>query len=220
METTETINTLTSISAAFPVKLLAEFKSVELEQGQYLVRKIEKGTGKESKGVVIPEATGEEFLIALENEQILSGAIRWYQETRAEVCKTLIAAGASSIVAGDYADSEIVSYLQAQEVTEGRISKERLASWFDANLSPVLFRAVGEKFPELDSDKKTEVVGAYRGIMVQLAKKDLSLAEDVIAKMKKAFSLLPETLSANPIVRYCEEKLAGATPKVADMLGL
>lgn len=214
------LNTLTSIGSCFPVKTLADFKGVELEQGQYLVRKIEKGTGLESKGVVIPEATGEEFISALDSEIVLAGAIRWYQEQRAELVKVAIAGGASSIVASDYSDAALVEYLQAQEVKEGRISKERLASWFDSNLSPVLFRAVAEKFPELAEDKRCEVVGAYRGIMMQLAKRELTLAEDVIAKMKKAFSLLPATLSQNPIVAYCAGKLDSSAPKVADMLGL
>ena len=50
----QVLNTATAISDAFSVRKLEEVSKIELEEGQYLVRKIEKGTGLESKGCIIP----------------------------------------------------------------------------------------------------------------------------------------------------------------------
>ena len=45
---------VSKVNGQFPVATLAEFKSYALQEGEYFVRKIEKGTGLDSKGVVIP----------------------------------------------------------------------------------------------------------------------------------------------------------------------
>lgn len=212
------LNTLTSLSSAYAVKTLAEFKGVELESGQYLVRKIEKGTGLESKGCVVPKISPESVIVALENDVILENVIEWYQEQVAEVAKAQIAAGARVLTDADMTLEKVVEYLSAKAVSEGRISKERLASWFDYNMASVLTRALNEKFANLPQDKIAEQVAHYKGVVVQLAKKDLSLPEVVIANCKKAFALLD--MGGNNIVQYCLSKLDGAAPKTADMMAL
>jgi len=214
------LNTLTSLSSSFAVKTLAEFKGVELEAGQYLVRKIEKGTGLESKGVVIPKISPESVIVALENDVILENVIDWYQEQVAECVKAQIAAGVKAITQSDMTMERVVEYLSAKAVSEGRISKERLASWFDYNMATVLTRALSEKFADLPADKIAEQVSHYKSVVTQLAKKELSLPEVVIANTRKAFALLGDKMAENNIVQYCLGKLDMASPKTADMMAL
>lgn len=212
-----TLNTAT-LFAYYAVKPLAEVSKVELEEGQYLVRKIERKTDKDSTGVIIPAAGKEALIVALDNETILTAAAEWYQGIIGEVVKGKIDAGATLIVESDYSLENVVEYLQAQEVKEGRISKERLAFWFDQNAAAKLRRALVEKFPTASEDKISEAVGVYKVTTQALAKKELSLTDEVISKMKSMFAML--ALDGNNIVQYCLRKLEESKPKTADMLGI
>lgn len=214
---TNTLNTAT-LFASYAVKPLAEVSKIELEEGQYLVRKIERKTDKDSTGVVIPASGKEALIVALDHNVILEAAAEWYQGVIGEVVKAKIDSGATVIVESDYSLENVVEYLQAQEVKEGRISKERLASWFDQNASAKLRRALVEKFPTASEDKIAEAVGVYKVTTQALAKKELSLTEEVIGKMKSMFSML--ALDGNNVVQYCLRKLEESKPKTADMLGL
>lgn len=206
-----TLNTATAFGV-FTVKPLSAFKGFEAETGQYLVRKIEKGTGLESKGVVIPAATPEQFITALDNDTILQAAAAWYQETVAEVVKAKIAAGASSVVESDYALSEVVAHLQAQEIKEGRVSKEKIAAWFDATVSSVLSRAFHEKLgASLTNDKMVQILTMYRAAFQMLAKRELVLDVQAKTNLEKAVSLLPEST----MKEYCVKKLESAADKNA-----
>lgn len=214
----QVLNTATALSDAFPVRKLAEVSKVELEEGQYLVRKIERKTDKDSTGVIIPASGKEALIVALDHNVILDAAAEWYQGVIGEVVKSKIDAGATVIVESDYSLENVVEYLQAQEVKEGRISKERLASWFDQNVQAKLRRALVEKFPTAADEKITEAVGVYRVTTQALAKKELSLTEEVVGKMKSMFSMLQ--MEGNNVVQYCLRKLEDSKPKTADMLGL
>lgn len=212
----ETINTATSMSNAYPVKNLSDFAKMELESNQYLVRKIEKGTGKESKGVIIPAVEGEDFILALDNEVVLQNAIAWYQEQIATCCKNRINAGASVIVPSDYNLAQVVEMLSEQEISEGRVSKEKIAVWFSNALESPLARAFKEKLGESASnDKILEIVGIYKESFKLLAKREFSLATDKRENMRKALELATDC----SMKTYCLQKLQ-QEQKTVEMLGL
>ena len=216
-ESMQTLNTATAISKAFPVRKLEEVSKIELEEGQYLVRKIEKGTGKESKGVIIPAMGQESFLIALENDAVLQAACNWYQEQIGEVCKKLIAEGASTIVASDYAIETVVAYLQEQEVKEGRVSKEKIGVWFENSLTAKLCSALKAKYGEsLSNEKVLEMKELYKAGFQTLAKRDLDMAQEKKANLLKLLEQAPDC----GMKSYCEGKLKQAQEKTIEMLGL
>lgn len=212
----ETINTAT-VFGSFAVKKLEEFKSLELESRQYLVRKIEKGTGLDSKGVVIEGYNEETAINSLCNPVIAGAFVEWFNAQAGECCKARIAQGATVIVKTDYDVESIAAMLEAKEVSEGRVSKEKIAAWFASSVSPVLHAAFREKLgAAANNDVILASLAMYQKVFVQFAKKEASWTNEVIAKVEKALSLLPDsTMKA-----YCEKKLPDFAEKSADMLGL
>ena len=213
----EAINTMTAISNSFPVRKLEEVSKVELEAGQFLVRKIEKGTGKESKGVIIPATNAEELITALDNDTILEAAVAWWQEQIGEVCKKAIAAGANVIVPSDYSMESIIAHLQEEEVKEGRVSKEKIGVWFENSLAAKLCYALKEKYGEsISNEKVLEMKEIYKAGFQMLAKRDLDIAEDKKANLLKLLDQAPEC----GMKSYCKGKLVEAKQKTVEMLGL
>jgi hypothetical protein len=214
----ETNNTTLNVATAFSsyvVKALGEFKGVSLEEGQYLCRKIEKGTGLESKGVVLPATSAEDLILALDSAVVLDAAVAWYQEVIADVVKAKIAVGATTIVASDYNLEVVVDHLQAKEVSEGRVSKEKIAAWFDVSVASTLKVAFREKLGEsLTDEKLSGILAAYKGVFQLLAKRDLVLDTTKKANLGKALDLLPPSVMKS----YCEKKLAEESQNAADIM--
>jgi hypothetical protein len=201
---------------AFAVQSLADFKNVELSTDQFLVRKIEKGTGKESKGVVIPKMPQEVFITALDNETIFNAAYDWFLSAVEDTCKARIATGATTIIPADYSLESVAEYLQAQAIREGRISKEKIEQWFNSSVLSVLQAAFKEKVPGISDEKLTHTCNAYRDSFKLLAKRDVVLPANVRTNLEKAISLLPES---DQMVQYCKNKIS-AEVKELEMLEL
>lgn len=213
----QVLNTATALSDAFPVRKLEEISKIELEEGQYLVRKIEKGTGLESKGCIIPAAGQEAFMIALENDAVLQAASNWFQGVIGEVCKKKIAEGAQVLVASDWSMEEITSYLQEQEVKEGRVSKEKLGTWFENALAAKLCSALKAKYgASISNEKVLEMKELYKAGFQMLAKREIDIAADKKQNLMKVLELAPDC----GMKTYCESKLKQAQEKTIEMLGL
>ena len=226
MTTDELINTATAISSAFPVRKLAEVSKVELERDQFLVRIIRKNTKdaagneivNESMGVIVPAASQEEAIAALDNQGILEGYFAWYQEQRANVIKALVIDSQySQITAGDYSDNAIVEYLAKQEISEGRISKEKIGTWFENALAANLCRALKAKYGEsLSNEKVLEMKSLYKAGFQMLAKRELDMAQEKKQNLMKVLELATDC----GMKKYCEGKLKEAQEKTIEMLGL
>ena len=222
----ETINTATAISAAYPVRKLAEVSKVELEQGQYLCRIIRKNSKdaagneivNESMGVIIPAITEEEAIAALDRQEILEGYFAWLQECKANVIKELvIEGGVRSIVASDYNDDAVIAWLAAQEVKEGRVSKEKIGVWFENSLAAKLCYALKAKYGEsLSNEKVLEMKELYKAGFQMLAKKEIDMAEDKKANLLKLLEQAPDC----GMKAYCKGKLEDAKQKTVELLGL
>ena len=214
---------LATVVNSFPVQLLEKVAKVELESGQYLVRKIEKGTGLASKGAIIAALSQEQCVAYLETDSIFAGYQDWLQGIVAEVCKKRIAAGATTLVPEDYSLAALDSYLQEQAINAGRVSKEKIAAWFDAAAASPLKSAFKAKLGASISDAKiAEVVASYRNGFTLLAKKEVTLEESVSTNLKKALELVVAAQGGakSAMVTYCQAKIEGSGAKVADMLAL
>lgn len=207
---------VSKVNGQFPVAALAEFKSYVLQEGEYFVRKIEKGTGKDSQGCVIPALSAEESLLLLESPVIAEAFTQWANGLRGEVCKKRIQEGASVIVADDFKVENIISLLEAAELSEGRISKEKIAAWFDNELAYKLKAALTEKHGAIPNDKMLEILSKNRTMLQTVAKKEHTLSDTVIDSLGKLVSL-----SENVALReYAAKKLESFKAKEADMFGL
>lgn len=199
------------------VRKLAEFKTVELQDGQMLARKIEKGTGKDSLGVVIVKPEQEQFILALENESVLQGAYNWYLQQVEQVCKAKMV-NSGNITESDYNIANIASYLDSQAISEGRISKERIAQWFNSDVAPVLQAAFKAKLGEsLTEEKLQHITNAYRDNFKSLAKREIVLADAVKVNLNKALELLTADSS---LKQYCHSKVNAAVQPVIDLEAL
>ena len=201
-------NTLTSLNSTYAVRTLEEANKLELSADQYLVRKIERNTGLDSKAVVIPATDAESFTLALNSDVVLGAAVAWFQQCIGEVVKSKMTAGKHSIVAADFSMEEIEKYLAEQEVREGRISKEKIGAWFDSTLVAGLNQAfqarLGTQYTE---SVQKDVIESYRKQFQKLSGKELLLETEVKGSLLKACSIAPE---GSAVRAYCEGKIKEA----------
>ena len=200
------------------IGMVSKLKGFNFEpaEGQMLARKIEKGTGKDSLAVVIEKPEQEQFILALENNTILQGAYDWYLQQVEAVCKAkMVESG--NITEGDYSIDAVAAYLDSQAISEGRISKERIAQWFNSDVAPVLQAAFKAKLGDSLTDEKLgHITNAYRDNFKSLAKREIVLADAVKVNLNKALDLLPES----SLRQYCSAKVNAAVEKVIDLEAL
>lgn len=207
---------ISAMNSVFNVSTLATFKGKEIEEGYALVRKIEKGTGLESKGVIVPMLKQDEIVAMMENGTVFEAICGFVQSQVEEVIKEKIAKGASVIVPADFSLDQLVEYLSAEEVKQGRVSKEKIAAWFDSQVAYTLKQAFTEKLGQVENDKMLGILQAYKVHFTSLAKRELSLQETVKVNLGKALELLPDST----MKQYCKDKIAASVEKSADMLAL
>lgn len=209
---------LTQNMNTFVVKTLAAFKNEKIEEDQFLCRKIEKGTGLESKGVVIPKLQNEVAMGLLLQSKVLEQAVTEYLQSVQEECiKVRIAAGKESICIADFNLAAMESYLQEREVSEGRINKERISAWFKAEAQESIYRAFKEKLGDaLDNDRANTLLKMYHDAFTCFTKKDYSFSEVAYKNVEKALEVIPDS----PIKAFCAKKLPEMKQKSADDWGL
>ena len=208
---TSALSQVSSVLGQFPVKELSEFKGIEIPEDLFLARKIEKGTGKNSLGVLIPATTQEEFILALDSELVLSELISHYQSLIEETLKKKISSGATLILAEDFSLTEIEKFLEAKNFSEGRISKEKISSWFSSSVAPTISAMLKEKYSNLSEDKISELVSQYLAQFKNFAKREHYFSEQVWGSLKKVL----DSVSDSEMKKYCEKKLQEFSPKAA-----
>lgn len=209
-------NEISQSTGVFTVKKLAEWKGKEVSEGYMLVRKIEKGTGKDSLGCEVPAQNGEQMVAAMENAVVFAAAVEWFQGAWNDCLKGKLEEGAT-LLREDCALSVLVSYLEAQEVAAGRVSKEKIAAWFDSSVARVVKEAVTQKYGNVENDKMLAVLKNYKDQFAMLAKRELSLSSATSASLEKVLELLSED---DAMVKYCKAKIVASPEKTVDMLAL
>lgn len=177
---------------SFVVKSLSQFKNVELADGEFLARKIEKGTGKESKGVIIPSLTQEQVIEMMDNDIILNEIVSHLQSVQEECCKKRMD-GNDLVYVSDFSLEAMVEHLQEQNIKEGRISKERIIQWFSTQVSPKIHARMNELYPELSNDKMVETLKLYQNQFQHLAKREYYFAPEVSTKIQNALNLIDDS---------------------------
>lgn len=209
---------LATVSNSFPVRKLSEFKDVKLEEGEFLVRKIEKDSGKESTGAIIPLVSQEEFTLALENDVILGAAYEWYLKQVENTCKARIQNGATMLVPDDFSIPAVAANIQLAEVREGRITKAMILAWFNSVMGEKLHRAFREKLGDaISNEKMVETLKQYRDAFVNLGKQKHYIEPQVCANLNKALELVQD----NPLVMELKKRIVEYGKEVTpDMMGL
>lgn len=208
---------LTSGFTSFPVRKLSEFKELELSSDQFLVRKIEKNTGKDSSGSVIPALSSEAFISLLDSDKILSHLHSCAQSLIEEVCKKKISSGATSLCLDDFSREELEKFLDEVEISQGRISKEKIASWFATEVAPIFSSALKAKFPEIQDSAIVQTCKLYSIQFSAFAKREHSFSKEVSQKIEKVLEIIPDS----GMKKFCEKKLVEfSVEKVAEMYGL
>lgn len=209
---------LTEGFTTFPVHELSHFKTVSLQSGQYLARKIEKGTGLVSKAVVVPALTQEEVVKNwLQEDSILEEITSYCQSLQEEVIKTKIAAGATSICTADLEVSNVVSYLQNKAIAEGKVSKEKIAAWFSSSVASPLISAFETKLgASLSEEKKQQLLKVYSDAFSKFAAKEYSFNNSTYENVSKVLALIPDSA----IKTFCLQKLPQMKEKGVDEFGL
>jgi hypothetical protein len=193
------------ISTSFQVKPLVEFKNIEIADGSYLVRKIEKGTGKVSQGCIIDALSQEVAVSALDNETVFAGYYNWLQDQAEECCKNRIEAGVKFLIPADYEVTAIAEMLEAVSIKEGRISKERITAWFNAEVAVMLQSAFKAKLGDALTDEKMgAILNSYRDCFKNLAKRDVFINDTIKANLNKALELVQVKGSLH---KYCYDKV-------------
>lgn len=207
---------LTTGFDSFSVYPLSHFKGVEVEEGQQLCRKIEKG-GKESKGVIIPQKSQEEFLAAMDNDSIMNEMYSHYLNLVESAVKAKIEQGATTIIPEDYSNEVIAEMLKAQEIAEGRISKQRIEAWFNGEVQTVLYKAFAQNLGDaLTNEKAQLLLGNYKAAFGLFAKREVEVSDAVWNNLDKALQILPDS----PIKSYCVGKLPSMKQKTVESWGL
>lgn len=176
---------------SFVVKPLSEFKNVELADGEFLARKIEKNNGKTSKGVIIPALTQEELTAMLDNETILEACRNYVQGVVEEVVKVRMDTH-NLIYLDDMSQECVVKWLQEQEVKNDRVSKAKIEQWFDTSVSPKIHARMSELYPDLENDKMVETLKLYQNQFTHLAKRGYYFAPEVSTKIQNALNLIDD----------------------------
>ena len=202
----------------YEVKALKDLAKVELGTNEYLARKIEKGTGKESKGAIIKKLGADECLEFLGNSTIAESFIEWANGLREQKVKELISCedGRTKIEEYELSLYSIATMLEAQEIKEGRVTKDKILAWFDNELARKLKEAITAKFGAVDNDKMLGILKNNRAAMATLAKRENSLSDNVVDSLKKLVAMSENAA----MVEFANKKLEESRPKSLEEFGL
>lgn len=229
MNTTENNSELLNLETAhstFKAKSLESFKNLELESGQYLVRKIAR-KGKdgekeaESIGVVITAVDAEGFIKSLESDVILEAATDWLNSLRGEVAKGLISKAGDEIGINALSVDAVADYLLAQAVSEGRVSAEKVKNWFASQVESMLSDAFAAKLgTQWTETTARQTLNCYRDSFASLTKTKITLSNEAKDKLKKVMTL-KDGLIDSGIGKYVWNKLnEEVKEETIEMLGL
>jgi hypothetical protein len=108
----------------------------------------------------------------------------------------------SRIISGLHASRKLISdeaigvtamLATAKLVVEGgRMTKESIGVWFDADLTLLVSARIREKIAGISEDKVAKLVAGYRTAFESLSAREVGMSDEVKASLLKAMDLLPE----------------------------
>lgn len=179
-----------------------------------IIRRGRKTAGKESAAPAVMVEIPALSLPSLSDEP--EGMIQAFQNAfdaaQAEMVKALINSG-EAINEASTNLAATIAYLNRE--ASGRVSKEKIAAWFDAsNMAELLATAAVEKNPNVDESLITKLVTLTKSNLTSLAAPGTDLGE---ANSAKFLALVNQAQPANNVRSYL---LARLSPKKVEQVDL
>lgn len=209
--------------SAFPVLAGEVVKQRDAETGaRFVTLKAHNESGRKAKAVEIPLLLTAKIVERASNSpqfaEVVAGLVSDYQ---ARMVQKQLAGNISTVYASSISlDALIVAY-EAEQLVEGRISKDKIGAWFDAALADILTVKFADKLgisnspSEQETKKLGQVISAYRDNFARLAARDVSLTAPQKQNLSAALVLAADDSMKQRLVSIVTE---AADPE--ELLGL
>lgn len=207
---------------SFVVRPLSAFKQVLVNGNEYLCRKIEKGEGAESKGALISKLSREEdFFNYLEMPAIQEAAYNWLLGQVEELVKEQIGQGKEVIYKESLSAENLNTYLQdkaeKESLAAGRISKEKITSWYREEVAPTLIKAFEAKLgAPIEASKAQKLIEMYDKVFSKFSARKAYLPKAAYGTCEKVLEIVKDSA----IKKYCLTKLPEMQEPTFDDFGL
>lgn len=189
------------LGATIPTTIkFEELKTVaklEARAGNRLCRIINKGAGNVSVGAIVPAMPDNEIDELITVPAVRTAIREMLEGVQDKIVRKLLTENTTSkeipndIFAGITASTLITDYLQAENESKIRLSKEAIEQWFIADIAPLLVAALKAK--GITQEKQLiDTCMAFKNSFAVLAGKQVSMSEQIKGQLEKALLLLPE----------------------------
>lgn len=209
--TTSTVN-LNTREQTVKFDTLKIVAKLDVPAGQRLCRIINKGD-KESVGAHVPALSLEDMqLMMAESPKVNSFIADCFHGMQDKLARTSLQVG-NIIPNSVFNFASLLSYIESEQESKGRISKEAIETWFMSDLYPLLVQALKSK--GITASKQVEdTSNAFKASFSSLAGRNISMEEKVKSQLEKALSLLPDTYEST-VAECIAGKLVDAKPASA-----
>lgn len=185
----------------YTAKKLEELSKAEVPAGFRLARIIRKNTKENpnavSQAVFVPAPIDTASWMG--NATIAEAVQNYMQGLQDKVIRQVLDSGRNIITDADIAVEAVASYLEENDETLGRLSKESIGTWYDAEVADTLTLVFADKLGIGDQPTPAEVTkleqlnNQYKGCFQKLAGKSLAgaLPPSVVTNLEKALELVP-----------------------------
>lgn len=179
---------------AFAIHTLTDVSSISDNKNNRMAKirfKENRKTGekRENKFVELPRIT----IGDIENnfDTLAPHFISYLESQQDALARTFVESGVSAIPADDISIGAVIAYLDAME-TGGRLTKEAISAWFDANMAGEIGLSLAEKLGITDIDsaspaqieKMESVISAFRDRISALTSGRTNYPIEVATKLR------------------------------------
>ena len=187
-------------SLGYTAQSLAAISKLDVPADMRLARVIRKSSareanGLESQGVHIPAEIDLAYCLA--DSTLNAYLVQCMQDVQDKVIRRVTDGGRNIITDSDIAMDVLAQYLEETDENIGRISKDKIAAWFDASMADTLMLAFADRLgvsdnPTPDEAKKLEqTCKGYKDVFGTLAAKNPTVDPKVGANLLKALDMIP-----------------------------
>lgn len=185
-----------------------------------LCRIINKGAGNISLGALVPVIGTESIDYLIGNASVRLAIISMLEGIQDKLARQYVMEGGNKeMLICDFADiNKIIMFLEAENESKIRLSKEAIESWFMADIAPLLVAALKAK--GITQQKQLEdTCNAFKNSFAVLAGKQVSMSEQIKGQLEKAMLLLPEGYE-NHVAELVASKLLAVTEAKVELNAL
>lgn len=188
-------------SLGYTASKLEDLSKKEIPQGFRLARIIRKNTKETpnavSQAVFVPAPIDS---AAWMGNQVIAEAVQNYMQGLQDKCiRAVLDSGRNIITDTDISMDAVASYLEENDETLGRLSKDSITEWYNKEVSDTLTLAfadklgIGDNPTDAETKKLDQLNNQYLACFQKLAGKNLSgaLPDNVVANLEKALDMIP-----------------------------